>query len=346
MTWIVWVGIVLCLTQSGTLSGLNLACFRVSKLRLEMEAARDNAPAAKLLELRRDSNLLLVTILWGNVAVNVLLALLSGSVMVGVVAFLFSTVVITIVGEIVPQAYFSRHAMEVASRFTPVIRFYQVLLYPVAKPTALALDRWLGREAIVYFEERDLRDLIRMHAHASGTEIGRMEGIGALNFLELDDLPVAAEGEPVDPESVIQLEFQGNRPVFPEIGPDPSDPFVQSVNASGQTWVVLVDPDGEARMVMDANAFLRAALFRDDGFNPYRHCHRPILVKDGRIPLAHLVPRLTVQPDHSEDDVLEEDILLLWGSERRIVTGSDILGRLLRGIVRREGPDADGLLGS
>ncbi len=336
MTWVVWIGIGLCLTQSGTLSGLNLACFRVSKLRLELEAARDDAAAAQLLELRRDSNLLLVTILWGNVAVNVLLALLSGSVMAGVAAFLFSTVVITIVGEIVPQAYFSRHAMRVASRFTPVIRFYQVLLYPVAKPTALVLDRWLGKEAIVYFEERDLRDLIRMHAHATDTEIGRMEGIGALNFLELDDLPVSEEGEPVDPESVIEMEFEGGRPLFPEIAPDPSDPFLERVHASGKTWVVLVDREGEARMVMDADGFIRDALFRETGFHPYRHCHRPVLVKDGRIPLAHLVPRLTVQPEHSEDDVLEEDILLLWGRERRIVTGSDILGRLLRGIVRRE----------
>ena len=54
---------------------------------------------------------MLTTTLWGNVGANVLLALLSNSVMAGTAAFLFSTVVITLVGEIIPQAYFYRNAM-------------------------------------------------------------------------------------------------------------------------------------------------------------------------------------------------------------------------------------------
>jgi CBS domain containing-hemolysin-like protein len=40
----------------------------------------------------------------------VLLTLLSDSVLAGLGAFGFSAIVITIFGEIVPQAYFSRHA--------------------------------------------------------------------------------------------------------------------------------------------------------------------------------------------------------------------------------------------
>jgi metal transporter CNNM len=338
MTGLTWIGIALCLSQSATLSGLNLACFRVSRLRLEMESSQGNNDAQRLLHLRKDANLLLVTILWGNVAVNVLLALLSGSVMAGVMAFLFSTVVITIVGEIVPQAYFSRHALRIASAMSPIIRIYQALLFPVAKPTALVLDRWLGPEAIIYFEERDLRTLLEMHVHGAHTEIGRMEGMGALNFLELDDLPMSEEGEPVDPLGVIPLPFDGPRPVFPTITPDPSHPLLRQIHDAHQDWVVLVDESGDARMVLDANAFLRGALFDNEDFKPYSHCHRPIIATDSATPLGQLVPRLRVKPAHAEDDVLEEDILLLWGDERRIVTGPDILGRLLRGVVRREGP--------
>jgi CBS domain containing-hemolysin-like protein len=36
----VWVGITLCITQSAVLSGLNLAIFSISKLRLEVEVRR------------------------------------------------------------------------------------------------------------------------------------------------------------------------------------------------------------------------------------------------------------------------------------------------------------------
>lgn len=42
----------------------------------------------------------------GNVAINVLLTMLADSAMAGVLTFLFSTVVITALGEILPQAYF------------------------------------------------------------------------------------------------------------------------------------------------------------------------------------------------------------------------------------------------
>ena len=138
MTLLIWIGIGLCISQSAMFSGLNLAFFSVSRLRLEVEAAKNNRHASRVLALREDSNFLLTTILWGNVAVNVLLALLSGSVLTGVMAFLFSTVLITFVGEIMPQAYFSRHALSMASLLSPLLRFYQILLFPVAKSTALA----------------------------------------------------------------------------------------------------------------------------------------------------------------------------------------------------------------
>jgi metal transporter CNNM len=336
VSWITWIGILACLTQSATLSGLNLACFRSSRLHLEMEAAQGNPDAGRLLELRRDANFLLVTILWGNVAVNVILALLSGSVMAGVSAFLFSTVVITIAGEILPQAYASRHALRMAAALSPVLRFYQVLLYPVARPTAWVLDRWLGKEAVVYYEEEDLRDLLRMHARAAATEIGRMEGTGALNFLDLDDLPVSEEGEPVDPGSLVRIPFRDRRPIFPRLSGELSDPFIQAVIRSGRRWVVLTDEADEAHLVLDAGAFLRDVLLGAGSAQPHRHCHRPIIVHDGGITLGRLVPRFRVHPRHAEDDVVDEDIILLWGRERRIITGSDLLGRLLRGIVVRE----------
>ena len=105
-----WVGVAFCIVQTALFSGLNLALFSVSRLRLEVEAAGGDANAAKVLGLRVNSNFTLATILWGNVATNVLLTLLSESVLAGVGAFVFSTIVITLLGEIIPQAYFSRNA--------------------------------------------------------------------------------------------------------------------------------------------------------------------------------------------------------------------------------------------
>ena len=113
---LIWIGIVLCVSQSAMFSGLNLAFFSIPRLRLEIEAANKNSAAIWVLGLRKNSNFLLSTVLWGNVAINVLLTLLSNSVMAGVSAFLFSTFAITLEGEIIPQAYFSRQTLKFASK--------------------------------------------------------------------------------------------------------------------------------------------------------------------------------------------------------------------------------------
>ncbi len=333
-TALTWIGVLLCLSQSAILSGLNLGLFARSKLELKVEASKGDARAQRVLHLREDSNFALVTILWGNVGVNVLLALLSGSVLGGVAAFLFSTVVITIFAEIIPQSYFSRHALRVASVLYPVLRFYQFLMYPVARPTAWVLDRWLGGEEIRYFPERDLHQVLDLHMRAGESEIARVEGRGARNFLELDDIAVRHEGEPVDPASILTLEFDGDRPRFPHIEPRVDDPFLRSINRSACSWVIVTDPNGAPRRVLRAADFTREALFAPERFDPLHHCLHPVVVRDGSRRLGELIPHFRVRPAHEGDTVLGEDVILLWDEQRRILSGTDILGRLLRGVAR------------
>jgi len=68
----VWLGIFACVIQSALFSGLNLAVFSLSQLSLQLEADAGDADAARLLELRKNSNQVLATIIWGNVSTNVL----------------------------------------------------------------------------------------------------------------------------------------------------------------------------------------------------------------------------------------------------------------------------------
>lgn len=329
----IWLGILFCVSQSAIFSGLNLAYFSITKLRLEIEIKNGNTAAARIAGLRQDANFLLATILWGNVGINVLLTLLSNSVMAGLTAFVFSTFVITFLGEIIPQAYFSRNAMRMGALMTPVIRFYQVLLYPVAKPTALFLDRWLGGESMQFYQEKDLRELLQIHVDASETNIAKFEGHGALNFLDLDDLTLTEEGEALVPESIIALEFEDGRPVFPPIAPYPEDPFLRRVNRAHKKWIVLTNMQGEPRLTLDSDAFLRAALFSSEQLDPLEHCHRPIVFYDSKKSLADAISLFHVESEKPGDDVIDKDIILYWGERKQVITGSDILGRLLRGIV-------------
>ena len=47
---------------------------------------------------------------------------------------------------------------------------------------------------------------------------------------------------------------------------------------------------------------------------------------------------MKVSAEHPEDDVIDNDIILVWGAQKRIITGADLLGRLLRGIATLEKP--------
>lgn len=332
---ITWVGIGFCILQSAMFSGLNLAFFSVNRLELEV-AGEHSAAARKVLAMRQDANFLLTTILWGNVGINVLMALLSSSVLAGVSAFIFSTVFITLFGEIIPQAYFSRHALKMAALLAPMLRFYQFLLYPVAKPCAKLLDIWLGKEGIVYLRERDLHRVIKKHLEADEAELDALEGIGALNFLQIDDQLISNEGEPIDPLSIIVLPVQLDLPIIPKVKKAVNDPFLQQVQVSGKKWVILTDDKDQPQVVLDADGYIRAALFDDTNFNPYQYCHRPIIVTDPMTPLGDVIGKFRSGRDAKNDEVIDNDIILLWGENRRIITGADILGRLLKGVHPHE----------
>jgi len=322
----VWAGIFLCLSQSAMFSGLNLACFSVSRLQLEIDASNNNQDAVKVLGFRKDSNFLLTTILWGNVSVNTLLALLSGSVLGGVAAFLFSTVFITVFAEIIPQAYFSRKALRVAALLSPVLRFYQWLLYPVAKPTAKFLDWWLGPEGVHYLREEMLAQYIGKSMHAGG-DIGLFEGRGAVNFLALDSRRVGEEGAILDPRSVVSLPLVDGRLAIPAPALSSEDDFAQRIQASGKKWVVLTDPSGTPKLLLDSDRFLREA-FSKESADPRDYCIEPIVTTDA---LATLEQTL-ITANLAENDSPEKGVILLWGVEKRIIAHGDLLRRLFEGV--------------
>ena len=330
-----WVGVLVCLSQCALFSGLNLAVFSISRLRLEATASAGDAIAKRVLMLRRDANLTLSTMIWGNVAASVLLTLLANSVLAGAASFFFSTVAITLFGEILPQAYFVRHALSLAGRLAPLLRVYQVALYPLAKPTGWLLDRLVGPEGVPWFREKELRALLHHQASAGTTELGELEVTGAVNFLALDDLPVGEEGEPLDPRSVITVDIVDGRPVFPTFQSRRDDPFLNRLQIFGKKWAVLTTIAGDPRFVLNVHYFLRAVFFHNHGLDLRAFCHRPLVVRDASTPLGKVLSQLTVHPENPSDDVIDKDIILVWSEQKRIITGSDLLGRLLRGIACR-----------
>ena len=166
--------------------------------------------------------------------------------------------------------------------------------------------------------------------------MGQLEAIGALNFLDLDDISVLDEGEAIDPRSIVTLPVANERPVLPEFERSPNDPFLRQLDASGKKWVIIVDTAGQPYLVLDAHHFLRDALFDEIAIDSGRLLAPPDHRLRASARLGDVIGRMKVKPEHPEDDVIDNDLILVWGKQRRIITGADLLGRLLRGIATRE----------
>jgi hypothetical protein len=99
--------------------------------------------------------------------------------------------------------------------------------------------------------------------------------------------------------------------------------------------VIITDLSGRPCRALNAHRFLRDTLFQRRSKDLRSYLHQPILTTDTRTPLGKLIGQLRMRPKHEGNEVIEETVILLWASKRRIVTGDDILGRLLRGIAQQ-----------
>lgn len=101
----------------------------------------------------------------------------------GLVGFIVSTLLIVVFGDIVPQAVCSRHALQIGAKAVPVVRLIEALLYPVAKPMALVLDKVLGDELGTIHSREELLKLLQIHVkHGSVDAEAGCIVTGALSY--------------------------------------------------------------------------------------------------------------------------------------------------------------------
>ncbi len=152
--------VIILVLFSGLFSGLTLGFFSLNKDDLQRKSDLGDAKAKKIYEVRRKGNLLLTTLLVGNVAVNATLSIFLGSIASGFVAGLTATGLIVIFGEIVPQASFSRYALVLGAKFAWIVKVFIFILLPVCWPIAWILDKMLGEEMPNVYSKRELIKLI------------------------------------------------------------------------------------------------------------------------------------------------------------------------------------------
>lgn len=173
---------------SGLFSGLTLGLLSLDTNTLRRRAKHGDADAKAIYPIRRKGNLLLATLLLGNVAVNTTLSIFLGSIASGLVAGLVATGLIVVFGEIIPQAVISRYALWFGARTLLFTRIAIILAYPFAWPIAKALDYFLGNELPTTYSHKELMDIISEHEDSEHSPIDADEERivhGALQFSHL-----------------------------------------------------------------------------------------------------------------------------------------------------------------
>jgi len=163
-TWIQWFGIVCLILLSALFAGLTLGLMTLDKvgLKIVIESGKysDKKNAKKIYPIRKRGNLLLCVLLLGNVSVNSLLSILMADLTSGFLGFIISTLVIVLLGEIVPQSVCSRHALAIGSRTVWLVYIFLYLLFPLAYPISVFLDRLLGEEVGTIYSKNELKKII------------------------------------------------------------------------------------------------------------------------------------------------------------------------------------------
>ncbi|MCA9383568.1 DUF21 domain-containing protein [Candidatus Dojkabacteria bacterium] len=181
----IFIVTILFVLLSGLFSGLNLGLLSLNKNELERKIRLGDENAKKVYPVRKQGNLLLTTLLLGNVAVNAALSIFLADVSSGLVGGLLSTALIVLFGEIIPQSYISRHALRIGASTAWITKIIIFVLYPVAKPIAFALDKILGEELPTIWSKEELKEIIKHHEDHPDSLIDQDEEriiIGALSY--------------------------------------------------------------------------------------------------------------------------------------------------------------------
>lgn len=209
---VLYIIIAVLVLFSAFFSGLTLALMGLDTSDLEIVMSGDDPALARAAErihpLRKDGNLLLCTLLLGNVAVNTLLGILMADITSGTVGFISSTALIVIFGEIIPQASFSRYALQVGEKAVPIMKVIIIIFYILAKPLAFCLDKVLGYEIGTTYSKKELSKLLEMHVNTG--QINTEEGKAMKGALQYQDMTVREVMTPIENTYMLNVENKLN----------------------------------------------------------------------------------------------------------------------------------------
>ena len=165
------IAVTIFVAFSGICSGLNVSLMALDVADLKRKAKLGNKSAKRVLPLRTNVHLTLASILFTNVAAVSATSLVLEKEFNGLIAGVISTLLIVILGEVLPQAFFAKDSLGWMSRLAWLLKLMRIITYPASKPLQLLLDRLFPNDNSRLQSRRELGLLITEHQRNNRSEL-------------------------------------------------------------------------------------------------------------------------------------------------------------------------------
>ncbi|KAI9276050.1 hypothetical protein BY458DRAFT_532995 [Sporodiniella umbellata] len=190
----------------GVFAGLTIGLMGMDETNLQVliqtGTVKEKENAQKVLRLlARGKHWVLVTLLLSNVIVNETLPIiLDGVLGGGWKAVVISTALIVIFGEVIPQSICVRYGLAIGAKTSGMVLALMYVMYPIAYPTALLLDYFLGESHGTIYKKAGLKTLVSLHQSVNPSDVDALTEdevtiIGAV--LDLRSKPVSQIMTPI-----------------------------------------------------------------------------------------------------------------------------------------------------
>lgn len=196
----------------GVFAGLTLGLMGQDEVYLQVmkvsgEPHERRAASKVLALLSRGKHWVLVTLLLSNVITNETLPIvLDRSLGGGWPAVVGSTAAIVVFGEIIPQSISVRYGLGVGAMFAPFVLVLMYLMYPVAYPIAMLLDRILGEDHGTMYKRAGLKTLVTLHKSMGVERLNEDEVTIISAVLDLKEKPVGDIMTPMEDVFVLSAD--------------------------------------------------------------------------------------------------------------------------------------------
>ncbi|ORX44594.1 DUF21-domain-containing protein [Hesseltinella vesiculosa] len=191
----------------GVFAGLTLGLMGLDETNLQvlLETGTDSekANAKKVMSLlNRGRHWVLVTLLLSNVVVNETLPIILHDVTGGGwQAVVLSTALIVIFGEVIPQSICVRYGLSIGAKTADMVLIFMYIMAPLAYPTAMLLDYFLGESHGTVYKKAGLKTLVSLHQSVNPSDVDALttDEVTIISaVLDLRSKPVSAIMTPID----------------------------------------------------------------------------------------------------------------------------------------------------